>query len=65
MDNNKPISLNLKEDLQEEAKIIRENEKQERMKYLQEKFNKLEKKGGLILDKKNLNKKRERAGEEN
>jgi hypothetical protein len=63
MNNNKPISLNLKEDLEEDAKIIREKEKQDRKKYLQEKFNKLENKGGLNFDKKNLNKKRERAEE--
>jgi hypothetical protein len=61
---NKPISLSLKEDLEEDARNIREKEKEERKKYLQEKFNKLENKGGISSDKKSLNKKRDRSQED-
>lgn len=57
--NETDISLDLREELQSEVLNIKKNEKEQRNKYLQEKFSKLEKEGNNSGTKV-LNKKRER-----
>ena len=59
--NNKgEISLSLREDFEENNEITKKHNKEERKKYLQEKFNKMEGNGKNPSDKKNLNNKRQR-----
>ncbi len=64
--NNLNVTLNLKDELVDESEAIKNKEREERNKYLKEKFNKMEKKNfngsgnKFINNNKNINKKRER-----
>ena len=57
--------MSLKEDLDEDSKEIKLKEKEERKKFLQEKFGKLEKISSISSEQKNINKKRNREEIEN